>query len=122
MKTKSLIEKQLQKKTSSNLVQTLIVAKKNEAWTKVADLLSTPKRKQLVVNLSDISSFAKEGETIIIPGKVLSLGELDKKVKIVAFKFSEKAKEKLLKSKSEVSSISEEIKKNPKAEGVKFFK
>ncbi|MBU2562285.1 MAG: 50S ribosomal protein L18e [Nanoarchaeota archaeon] len=113
------IEKQLKRKTNSDLVKTIITAKKNKKWKKVAERLSSPKRKSL--NLEEINKQAKEGEIIVIPGKVLSQGEIDKKIKIVAFNFSEKAKEKLLKSSVKVLSILEEIKKNPEAKGVKFL-
>ena len=65
---------------------------------------------------------SKEGDTIVIPGKVLSQGELTKRIKIVAFSFSERAKEKLLSSKCGVSTIKDEIKKNPKAEGIRIVK
>ena len=64
----------------------------------------------------------KEKDIVIIPGKVLSQGEIDKKIKIVAFEFSEKAREKLSRSKTEFSSINEEIKKNPNGIGIKILK
>ncbi|MBA7688989.1 hypothetical protein ES703_97481 [subsurface metagenome] len=73
------------------------------------------------VNLEKIDKETKEGETVVIPGKVLSQGEINKKVKIIALRFSEKAKEKLLKSKSEFLSIIEEIKKNPTAKRIRIL-
>ena len=42
--------------------------------------------------------------------------------KIIAFGFSEKAKEKLLRAKIEFSKINEEIEKNPDAKGIKILK
>jgi len=122
MKSKTLIEKQLEKKSNSILVKTIISAKKNKSWFKVAELLSTPRRKRMNVNLSEISKKAKEGEIVVVSGKVLSGGEVDKKIKVVALNFSADAREKLLKSKSEVSSILDEIKKNPGAKGIKILK
>jgi len=122
MKTKILIEKQLQKKTNKELVETIIAAKKNKAWFNVAEIISGSRRKRININLEEINEQAKDGEVIVIPGKVLSLGEVNKKIKIIALDFSEKAKEKLLKSKNEVSSILEEIKKNPEAKDVKILK
>jgi large subunit ribosomal protein L18e len=120
-KTKAKIEKQLRKKTNSELVETIIAAKKNKAWNSIAGILSGPRRKRININLKEIDKEAKEGETIIVPGKVLSDGELKKKIKIAAFSFSEKAMEKLLKSKTEVLSILDEIKKNPGAKGTKVI-
>ena len=48
--------------------------------------------------------------------------ELNKKIKVFALSFSEKAREKLLNFKCEVSNILEEIKKNPEAKGVRIIK
>ena len=54
-------------------------------------------------------------------GKVLGSGEISKKIRICALHFSESARGKLEKSKSEIVTILEEIKKNPKAEGVRVL-
>jgi ribosomal protein L18E len=121
MKSKTKIEKNLKKKTSSDLVETIIAAKKAKGWQEIASTLSGPRRLKGGVNLSDIEKKA-EGEVVVIIGKVLSMGELSKKVRVVALNFSSGAKEKLLKSKHEISTLLEEIKKNPEAKGVKILK
>ena len=121
MKTKSKIEKQLQKKTNFELVETIILAKKKKEWGKIASIISGPRRTRTNINLGRINEQVKEGEIIVVPGKVLSLGEITKKIRIAALSFSEVAKEKLLKSKSEAVSILEEIKKNPSAKGIKIL-
>jgi len=121
MKSKTKIESQLEKKANRELVETVIAAKKKEGWFRVAEILSGSRRNSLGLNLGEIEEGAKDGETIVIPGKVLSQGELGKKVKLVALKFSEKAKEKLLKSKIQFSSIDEEIKNNPGAKDIRVL-
>jgi large subunit ribosomal protein L18e len=121
-KTKTKIEKQMQRKTNSVLVETIIAAKKKKQWNKIAEILSSPRRKKIDVNLEKISEESKAGETIVVPGKVLSQGDIDKKIKVVALSFSEKAKEKLLKAKCDVSDMLDEIKKNPDAKGIKILK
>lgn len=120
MKSKSLIEKQLKRKRNPELVETLILAKKNKEWLRVAEKLSTPKRKMLSMNLSEISEITK-GEAVVVPGKVLSDGKLNKKMKIVALSISEMARNKLKESGSEFISIFEEIKKNPSAKGLEIL-
>ena len=55
MKSKTKIEKQMQKKTSSRLVETIIAAKKNKAWNRVAESLSGPRRKRMNLNLNEIN-------------------------------------------------------------------
>jgi len=122
VKSKSKIEKQLQKKTNSELVETIIAAKKDKSWLEVASILSGPRRKKTEINLDKINQESKAGEIIIVPGKVLSLGEINKKIKIAALGFSEKAKEKLLKAGCEPLNILEEIKKNPNAKGIKILR
>ena len=122
MKTKTQIETQLRRKTNPELVKTIIEAKKKENWLEIAGILSSPRVKKIDVNLDRINKEAKEGETIVVPGKVLSEGEISKKVKVAAFSFSEKAKEKILKAKGETLTIMEEIKKNPEAKNVRIIK
>ncbi|HJX50783.1 MAG TPA: 50S ribosomal protein L18e [Candidatus Nanoarchaeia archaeon] len=122
MKSKTLIEKQLKKKSNPEIVETIIAAKKKKNWLEIAHILSGPRKKHSNINLQEIEKQSKDNDTIVIPGKVLSQGELNKKIKVVAFKFSEKAKEKIIKSGSKVLSILEEIKLNPEAKGVKIIK
>lgn len=122
MKTKTKIEQQLRRKTNPDLVETIIVAKKHKAWNKVAAILSAPRVKRIDVNLDKINEEAKDGETIVVPGKVLSEGELDKKVHVIAFAFSEKAKEKILNAKGKALTILEAIKDNPHIKEIKIIK
>ena len=127
MKSKTKIEKQMQKKNSTELVNTIIAAKKNKSWIKIAGILSGPRKNRANLNLEEIDKKVdtlkgtSEGEIVVIPGKVLSQGNVNKKIKIVALNFSDKAKEKLLKSKCEVLNIIEEIKKNPEGKGIKIL-
>jgi large subunit ribosomal protein L18e len=122
MKSKTQIDKQLKRKTNPETVETLMSAKKKDAWLEVASLISVPKRKRIEMNLSEMDKKSKDGETILIPGKVLSQGNLTKKIKVIAMSFSEGAKEKLLNSKHDFSYIRDEIKKNPDAKGFRILK
>jgi len=122
MTSKSKIEKKLRKKTSSKLVETIIKAKKQKGWLKIAEILASSTKNMAEVNLDKIDKESKEGDTIIVPGKVLSKGEVNKKIRISALFFSQTAEEKLRKKNCEVVSILEEIKENPKGEGIKIIK
>ena len=113
MKSKTKIEKQTKRKTSSDLVETIRLAKKNKKWLEVAGLLSTPRKERAEINLDKIDKESKEKESILIPGKVLSQGEITKKIRVVAMGFSESAKTKLLNAKCDIVYISDEIKNNP---------
>jgi large subunit ribosomal protein L18e len=122
MKSKVLIERQIKRKNDKELVETVIAAKKNPNWFRIAEILSSPRRKRVNINLNEIEKNIDGKDLIVIPGKVLSQGEITKKAKIVAFKFSEKAKEKLIKAGCEVRSIVDEIKNNPDAKDIKILK
>lgn len=116
------IEKKLRRKQNPELVETVIMLKKNKDWKLLANLVARPKRKQIKKNLDEINKKSKEGDIIVVPGKILGEGNLSKRIRIVAFSFSEKAREKIKKQKGEIRSIKEELKKNPKAEGVKVLR
>lgn len=121
-KSKTKISFQARKKMNPEIVSTINLAKKNKEWIEVAGMLATPRTNQVEVNLDIINKSAKEGEILVVPGKVLSTGEINKKIHLVAFSFSEKAKEKLLKSGSKISSIIDEIHKNPQGKGIRILK
>ena len=121
MKSVTKIKKQIHRKTNSELVETILQSAKNEKWLNVARFISGPRRKRISLNLDEIDEISKDGETVIVPGKVLSQGEVKKKIKIIALAFSENAMEKLSKGKKEFATISEEIKKNPDAKGIRIL-
>ena len=66
-------------------------------------------RQRRVVNLSRINRYTKDGEMVVVPGKVLASGELDHSVTIAAWKFSQQALDKIQKSKCKAMLISELI-------------
>ena len=121
-KSKTLVKNQARRKTNTELVETIYLANKNPKWHKVAELLSVPRRRKISVNLEKIDQATKEGDTIIVPGKVLSLGDVTKKIRLAAMSFSSEAEKKLKQKKSEIVKIKQEIKINPRAEGIKIIK
>jgi large subunit ribosomal protein L18e len=121
MKSKTKVNSQSRRKRSPELVETIMSAKKNEKWFRVSEVLASPRKNKIEKNLEEINKESKDGEVAVIPGKVLSMGELNRKIKIVALDFSESAKEKILKSGSKFSTILEEIKTNKEAKGVKIL-
>lgn len=120
--SKSKIERKLEKKTNPILAESILKAKKLTAWLKLANMISVPRRLQSSVNLDEIEKQTKEGDTVLIPGKVLGSGEVSKKIRIVALGFSKQAREKLKKNKCEIVSVLEEAKVNPKAHGIKVMR
>ncbi|MAG16046.1 50S ribosomal protein L18e [Candidatus Woesearchaeota archaeon] len=88
---------------------------------RLANDLRKPTRQRRVVNLSKINRYTKDGETIVVPGKVLATGELDHVVTIAAWQFSEQAIDKIEKSKSKALQISELINDDIKGKRVRIF-
>lgn len=114
MKSKTLIDKQMARKVNPELVKTIMKAKKSGMWVEVAGMLSCPARRMTNANLDEIDKKAKDGDVVVVAGKVLGTGNLSKKIKLIAFSFSKSAEEKLRKNKTEFSKIMDEIDKNQK--------
>lgn len=79
----------------------------------VAEKLSAPASQRAEVNISKIEKYAKNGEKIIVPGKVLGTGILTKKVTVVAFSASEQAVEKITKAGGKFFEIKDYISTKP---------
>lgn len=104
-------------KSDSDLVSTIVQLKKENP--EVAKELSKPKRKWATINLKELEHV--DGD-VVIAGKVLSAGDLSNKKRIVAWAFSEKAKVKIKESNGEAILLTEEIKKNPKLNGLSIVR
>ena len=120
--SRTKLKVRLRKKTNPSLAQTIALALKTPAWNKYVKILSQPTKKYSSINLREIDQQTSMGDSVMIPGRVLSDGEITKKIRICSFGISKEALERLGKTRSEWVSILDEIKKNPKAEGVKLIK
>jgi|Deesub1362A_J573_1020465.scaffolds.fasta_scaffold00379_9 large subunit ribosomal protein L18e len=123
----SKIRKMQVRKTNPNLIrlidELLESSVKNDAkiWREIAEMLSKPKRKQAEVNISKIQRYSKEGETIIVPGKVLGTGNISKPVTVSALAFSERAREKIESAGGKCIDILQLVRENPKGSGVRIM-
>jgi large subunit ribosomal protein L18e len=90
-------------------------------WKDIATRLEKPLRNWPVVNLDRISKYTNEKETALIPGKVLSDGNLTKKVSIAAWQFSDKTVEKIKKAGGKTLTIEELLKNNPKGKDIRIL-
>ncbi|MEM2121166.1 MAG: 50S ribosomal protein L18e [Candidatus Woesearchaeota archaeon] len=112
----SRTEKMKTKKTNEELISIikelkLLSYKTNKSiWKSIALTLEKPTRKRRIVNVSRINRFCKDGELIIVPGKVLSSGSLNHKITVAAFSFSKQAIKKINDSGSKVMTLKELIK------------
>jgi len=89
-------------------------------WKDVANKLGTSTRRRIEVNLSKIDRHAENGDTVLVPGTVLSSGKLTKTVDVAAWKFSSSAVEKI-KDKGKIMTIEDLLQENPKGSNVKII-
>jgi large subunit ribosomal protein L18e len=118
------MKKNLKNPSLWNLIKLLKrKSKENKApvWEALAELLSSPRRLMRRVNISKIARYAKEGEIIAVPGKVLGAGSLSRKLTVAAYKFSKQARKKILEAGGECISFYELLEKNPKGKNVRIL-
>jgi len=90
-------------------------------WDAVAEKLGKSKHRRVSVNISRVNRYSTNGETVVVPGKVLGAGNLDHRISIAAFDFSKEAKEKIERAGGECLTIQTLIQRNPKGSGVKMI-
>jgi large subunit ribosomal protein L18e len=93
---------------------------KTGVWKRLALELERPARNHRVVNLSKIEKYSSDNDIILVPGKLLSGGELTKKVTIIAYNYSQKTLDKV-NGKAHIISIEEALKKYPNAKDIKII-
>jgi len=114
-------------KTDPNLVA-LIADLKRESreketaiWRDIALRLEKPSKNWAEVNLSKLERYANEGDVIVVAGKVLGAGSLNKKVTIAAFRFSESAAKAIDAAGGKRMTIPDLVKMNPAGNGVRIM-
>jgi len=98
--------------------------RENEAaiWRDIALRLEKPKRNWAEANLSKLERYAKEGETIIVPGKVLAAGSVTKKITVAAYSFSDAAAAGITAAGGKTMTIKELMEVNPDGSGVRIMR
>ncbi len=96
---------------------------KNDApiWLKLAKLALKTSSSKRVVNLTRINDFTKEGEVIVVPGKILGTGNVSHKITISSFSISNSAAKKIIESGGNIISFKEMIEKFPTGKGVRII-
>lgn len=94
-------------------------SRKAPIWDYVAEMLERPSRRRVVVNVSRLNRVASDGEVLLVPGKVLGSGFIDKKVTVAALSFSLRAVEKIKGAGGSVMSVKELLSNNPGGSGVR---
>jgi large subunit ribosomal protein L18e len=94
---------------------------KRRIWKKVSKKLSGPRREKIEANLYRINKKTKENDVIVVPGKILGIGEIDHKLTIACLDCSKTARKKIETSGSKLLSIEELLEQNPEGRDVKVF-
>jgi len=82
-------------------------------------LLARPKRNSVKVNLSKLDRLTRQGETVLVPGKLLATGNLEHALTIAAFSKSAASADKLKNCK--LISIEQLVKSHPKGTSVRLI-
>lgn len=91
---------------------------KSNFWKRIAQELERPTRNMREVNLEKLDKHTKENEIVMVPGKILGIGELTHKITVASFSATESAKEKL---KTNLITIQELLKKDPKGKNIRII-
>lgn len=96
---------------------------KNDApiWLKLAKLALKTSSSKRVVNLTQINDVTKEGEVIVVPGKILGTGNLSHKITLSSFSISNSAAKKIIESGGKIINFKEMIEKFPTGTGVRII-
>lgn len=94
---------------------------KEPIWRDVAAKLRAPRRGKVTLNVADLERNACAGDTIVVPGTVLSNGELTKAVRVAAWRFSPAAAAKIKKAKGATMTIDELLAKNKSGSKVRIM-
>jgi len=115
MISKTQINKRLERKRNPKLREIIKIARA-KSLLELGKKLTGPTKKQVSINVGELNEL--EGKNIIVVGRVLGQGEIDKKITVAALGFSEQAREKLKKAGCEIRTIKQEIEKNSELKGV----
>ncbi|MBI3036268.1 50S ribosomal protein L18e [Candidatus Woesearchaeota archaeon] len=96
-------------------------AENSPLLARIAEDLEKSTRQRRAVNLSKISRYAKKGELVVVPGKVLAAGELNQSLTIAAWKFSEQALDKISKANAKAITINDLMKNRVKNTAVRII-
>ena len=83
--------------------------------------MAKPKRKRVAVNVCRLNRFTQKNDIVVVPGKVLGAGEIDHRITVAAFAFSEKAREKIIKAKGKCLFLPDLAAKNAKGSNLKII-
>ena len=68
---------------------------KKSLWKDIAKRLGKPRRQRASANIWKLNSVKTEKKFMLVPGKVLGTGQMEKSLNVIALEFSDSAKKKI---------------------------
>ena len=94
---------------------------KAQIWRALEHEISSRRSNRREVNVGRLSVITKDGEVVVIPGKVLGSGMIDHKLTICTFSISEEAAKKILESGGKIITFNQLIEEYPDGKGVRII-
>lgn len=108
----------------SNVLKRMLASKlwktKRRIWRDVSKRLMAAQKNRVEKNLSAIDAVTAKDDVIVVPGKVLAVGTVNKAITVACYAISNSAAKKLEEAKCKVISIEELLEQNPTGKGVKI--
>lgn len=112
-------------KRSMKARKTMLLVKKasvnSRFWRSIENLLSRSRSKIAEVNVGKIARLTKNGDRVVVPGKVLGKGEINHAVTVAALSFSSSALAKLNSAGCTVMQLDKFVQVEQKGKGVKII-
>jgi large subunit ribosomal protein L18e len=89
-------------------------------WKDVALRLSRSRRLSAEVNLSRLNRVCNDGDLVVVPGKLLGSGALEKKLNVATFEASSSARAKIEGAGGRLMTIGDLMAENPKGTSVRI--
>ncbi len=87
-------------------------------WKRVAELVERPARQHVVVNIGKIERHTRDGDVIVVPGKVLGAGVLTHKVTVAALSASTAARSSIINAGGTLITIDQLMTQRPNGSGI----
>lgn len=96
-------------------------AEKAKVWLELAERLDGSRRSRAEVNLSQLNRYATADSTVVVPGKILAAGRLERPMTFAAFKYSATAKRKIAATGGKALTIPQLLELNPAGKNLKLM-
>ena len=89
-----------------------------DIWSDLAERLSKSNRSRAEVNVSQLDRHTDDGDTVVVPGKVLGSGKIGHSVSVAAFDFSSRSVGRIQEAGGKTLTINELLENNPEGKNV----